>query len=83
MNVMRAGAVMFIIFEQLVIIDLAYNFNETWVEKANKAEDEEGDGAGKKVLGLLLAGSFISVTCSLVAIGFMYHYFAGCDTNTS
>jgi len=83
MNVMRAGAVMFIIFEQLVIIDLAYNFNEDWVQKANKAEDEKGDGAGKKFLGLLLAGSFISVTCSLVAIGFMYHYFAGCETNTS
>lgn len=81
MNIFRAGAVLFVILEQLICVDIAYNLNESWVEKANKAEMEEGEGAGNKWLNSLLAGSAILFSSALVAIGFMYKYFSGCDSN--
>lgn len=81
LNIFRAGAVLFILFNQLVILDIAYNLNESWVEKANETELEDGPGAGRKWLGALLGCAGIFYVGGLVAIGLMYHYFAGCSFN--
>ena len=62
---------------------MAYNLNESWVEKADQAEDDEGNGAGKKWLGALLATCAFLYIGSLVAIGLMYHFFSGCTTNVA
>mmetsp|Transcript_6801 Transcript_6801/g.10166 ORF Transcript_6801/g.10166 Transcript_6801/m.10166 type:complete len:467 (+) Transcript_6801:54-1454(+) len=81
LNIFRVGAIFFMIFNQLIIIDMAFNVNESWVEKSDKAELDEGEGAGKKWLGALLASCAILVLGSLVAIGLMFYYFTGCTTN--
>jgi len=81
MSIFRVGAVFFIIFQQLICIDLAYNMNENWVEKADKVSIEEGEAAGKKWLYALLATCVILYSVSIVAIALMYVYFSGCNTN--
>lgn len=81
--IFRIGAVLFMIFNQLIILDLAFNLNENWVEKADKAELDEGEGAGKKWLGALLLSCAVMIIGSLVAIIFMFVYFTGCDSNNA
>lgn len=78
LNVFRVGAVFFILFQQLVILDLAYNFNESWVENSNVAEEQEV-GSGNKWLIALVSASVILGLGSLTVIGGMYHVFRGCD----
>ncbi len=38
-NIFRAGAVLFMIFNQLIILDMCFNVNESWVAKAGKSAD--------------------------------------------
>jgi len=83
LNIFRVGATFFIIFNQLIVLDLAYNVNESWVAKADKAELDEGEGAGKKWLGLLLFSCALLFLSALVAIGVMYYFFTGCASNTA
>jgi len=80
-NFFRIGAGFFILFQQIIFIDLAYNLNESWVAKADKAEVEEGEGAGKKWLGSLLSLCVFLFFGSLVVIGMLYGYFSGCNTH--
>lgn len=81
--VFRVGAILFMLFNQLVVLDLSYNLNEAWVAKADKAELDEGEGKGKKWLGALLFACAVFFIGSLVAIGVMYAYFTGCATNNA
>lgn len=83
LNIFRIGAVSYIIFNQLIILDMAYNINESCVEKADKAELDEGEGAGRKWLLILIGSSAIMFIASFVAIGLMFHYFSGCKSNTA
>jgi hypothetical protein len=71
------------LFNQLVVLDLSYNLNESWVAKADKAELDEGVGHGKKWLGALLFACAVFFIGSLVSIVIMYAYFTGCATNNS
>jgi len=50
LNIARIGASFFIVYQQIIFIDMAYNWNESWVEKANQADLEEAD-SGRKWLG--------------------------------
>lgn len=81
LNLCRVGAVFFILFQQLIFIDMAYNINESLVEKADQAEIDEGPGEGKKWLYTLLSLCALFFTGSFVSIGLMYKYFDGCGTN--
>lgn len=83
LNIFRVGGAVFIVFYQLIILDMAYNINEACVEKADKAELDEGEGAGKKWLGALLFSSAFLFISSLVVIGVMFHLFTGCTSNTT
>jgi len=83
MNIFRVGAVLYILFNQLIILDLCYNLNESWVEKAEQAEIEEGVGEGRKWLGALLSLCLLLYIFCFVAIGLMYGYFSGCRENTA
>jgi len=80
-NIFRVGAVFFIFLQQIIFVDLAHNLNESWVAKADKAELEEGEGAGKKWLYSLLGLCAILFTGSIVVIGFLFKYFGGCGIN--
>jgi len=49
----RIGGAFFIVAQQLHLVDMAYNWNNAWVEKHNQAEVEEM-GSGKKWLTAIL-----------------------------
>lgn len=81
LQIARIGATLFIIFDQVIIVNVAYNWNESWVTKANVADNEEEDGAGKKWLGAILFSCILLFIGSIVAIGLLFHFFWGCQTN--
>lgn len=83
LNAFRVGGVIFMVFNQLIILDIAFNVNEHCVKKADQAELEEGEGAGKKWLGVILVSSVFLILASLASIGVMYHYFGGCSDNNA
>mmetsp|Transcript_13009 Transcript_13009/g.23584 ORF Transcript_13009/g.23584 Transcript_13009/m.23584 type:complete len:299 (-) Transcript_13009:739-1635(-) len=74
------GAIIFVLFQQLILIDVAYNWNESWVAKANALEEEK-PGTGRKWLGALLACCLFLLIGSIVAWVIMYVYFTGCPDN--
>lgn len=81
LNIFRVGGVIFIIFNQLIYLDMAFNINESCVYKADQADLDEGEGAGRKWLIALLVSSAFMYISSFVAIGFMYKFFTGCQSN--
>jgi hypothetical protein len=80
-NIFRSGAVLYMIFNQLIILDICFNLNESWVEKADQADIEEGLGAGKKWLGALISLCVVLYIASFTSIGLMYAFFGGCGNN--
>mmetsp|Transcript_33257 Transcript_33257/g.48880 ORF Transcript_33257/g.48880 Transcript_33257/m.48880 type:complete len:485 (+) Transcript_33257:113-1567(+) len=80
MNIARVGGAIFIIVQQIILIDLAYNWNDSWVEKSNQAEQEE-PGSGKKWLAAILVSCAILYIGSIVGIGILFYYFQGCAIN--
>lgn len=82
MNVARIGGVFFILLQSIIFIDMAYNWNDAWVERSNQAEAEEA-GSGKKWLYAILMACTILFVGSLVVIGLMFHFFGGCPINNA
>lgn len=80
LNIARIGASFFIVYQQIIFIDMAYNWNESWVEKANEAELEE-TGSGRKWLSAILVSCGVLFIGSFTIIGLLYHFFQGCVTN--
>jgi len=83
--VARIGGAMFIIFQQIILIDVAYNWNDAWVANADE-DDLQEYGSGKKWLIALVLSAVILFVGSFVAIGYFYHYFSGadgCSSNTA
>ncbi len=80
-NIFRVGAILYMIFNQLIILDLCFNVNDSLVEKANKADIEEEPGAGKKwLITLIVMSASLYILC-FVGIGLMYVFFRGCFIN--
>lgn len=77
----RVGACFFILIQQIILVDVAFNWNESWIEKADKAEIDEGTGKGKKWLGAILFSCFVLFAGSFSGIVVLYVYFGGCQTN--
>jgi hypothetical protein len=82
LNIARIGAIVFVGLQQLVIIDMAYDWNESWVGKADAAEADE-EGSGKKWLYAILASCAILFTVSIVSIILIIIHFTGCETNNA
>jgi len=82
LNIARIGGVLFIALEQIIILDMAYEWNDSWVTKADSAEAEEA-GSGKKWLTAILFSCAILFVCSFVSIVLMFAYFSGCATNNA
>jgi len=82
LNIARIGGILFILVQQIVFVDLAYNWNDSWVERSNAAETEES-GSGKKWLVAILVSASILFTGSIVAWGLLFHFYGGCPTNTA
>ncbi|KAL7455695.1 hypothetical protein ACHAWC_007229 [Mediolabrus comicus] len=79
--VARIGSICFILLQQIILVDIAYNWNESWLEKADKAEIDQGTGKGKQWLGAILFSCFILFSLSLAGIIILFVYFGGCPTN--
>lgn len=79
-HISRLGATVFIVIQQIILIDLAYNWNESWVGKADACDRLEwGSGA-------VWLRATIGVCCAFylvvfVGIGLLYHWFKGCGSN--
>eukprot|EP01082_Thalassiosira_pseudonana_P011815 g10325.t1 g10325 contig4:1649201-1650689(-) len=81
LNVARTGSAMFTLFQQLILVDIAFNWNESWLAKADQAEIDEGAGNGRKWLAAILASCAILYIGSIAGIIIMYVVFGGCSTN--
>lgn len=79
--VARVGSVIFVLLQQLVLVDIAYNWNASWLDRSDAAEMEEGPGKGKKWLGAILVSCGVLYAASLAGIITMYIHFGGCSTN--
>lgn len=82
LNIARVGGFVFILFQQVVFVDLAHNWNDGWVERSDKAEADE-TGSGKKWLMAILVSAAILFITSMVGWGLLFYFFAGCATNTA
>ena len=84
LTIARIGAVIFILFQQIVLVDIAHNWNDGWVVRADHA-DTEHSGAGKKWFIAIVVSAGLLFVSSLVGWGLLYAYFGGttsCTTNT-
>lgn len=81
LNVARVGAVLFVIIQQVIFVDLAHNWNDGWVIKADQAESQES-GSGKKWFGAILFSAASLFILSITAWGLMFHFYGGCQENT-
>jgi len=80
MQMSRVFAALFVVVQQIIFIDIAYNWNESWVIKSNEAEAAEA-GTGNKWLGAILAACGILFAAAITGIGLLFGYFRGCGTN--
>jgi len=80
LNVARVGGVLFILLQQIIIIDMAYDWNDSWVAKADAAESEEM-GSGKNWLGAILFSAFSMFALAIAGLVVMYIHFTGCTSN--
>lgn len=78
----RIGAMVFVVIEQIILIDLAYNWNDAWVGKADACDRLEW-GSGAKWLKATIAACAIFYVLSFVGIGLLYHVFGGCSGNNA
>ncbi len=69
----RILAFFYVILQQIILIDFAYNWNDSWVNKA----EEHG---GNKWLIILLVTCFVLIGGSYSAIGVMFWQFGHCDS---
>lgn len=82
LNIARIGGILFILFQQVVFVDLAYNWNDGWVEKSNLAESEE-IGSGKKWLVAILVSVAFLFLLSITGWILLFYFFGGCGTNVA
>lgn len=82
MHLSRVGAMIFIVIQQIILIDLAYNWNDSWVGKADSCDRLEW-GSGAKWLRATIAVCLLFYVLSFVGIGLLYHFFDGCGGNTA
>jgi hypothetical protein len=80
LNIARIGAIFFILFQQVVFVDMAHNWNDGWVEKSDQAESEE-PGSGKKWLMAILASAVFLFVVSIVGWALLFYFFKGCRIN--
>ena len=77
----RVGSVFFVLLQQIILVDVAFNWNESWIANSDKAEIDEGTGKGKKWLLTILFSCFVLFAGSFAGIIILFVYFGGCPTN--
>lgn len=77
----RFGATAFVLLQQVILIDVAYNWNEDWVDRADQA-DRLDYGTGGVWLRAIVGTCAAFYTLSIVGISLLYRYFDECPENT-
>jgi len=80
LNIGRVGAVGFICLQQLIIIDVAYSWNDNWVQRGDAAESEEM-GTGRKWFGAILFSAFAMFLMAIGGLVVLFMEFTGCASN--
>jgi len=75
-------AAVFILIQQVILIDVAYNWNDHWVEKSTAADDVDW-GSGVVWLRAIIGVTTALFAASLTGIIIMYQHFTGCGENTA
>jgi serine incorporator 1/3 len=76
----RLGATVFVLLQQVILIDLAYNWNEDWVDRADQY-DRLVYGSGNTWLRAIVLTCAAFYTSAFVGIVLLYRYFDGCAEN--
>eukprot|EP00978_Attheya_sp_CCMP212_P008960 scaffold21146_cov54-Attheya_sp.AAC.3 len=79
----RMGATVFVVLQQVILIDVAYNWNESWVEKAN-VSDSMDYGSGRRWLQAILGMCALLYSTAFGIIIWLYQNFMEdhCPGNT-
>jgi len=72
----RLGALCFVVLQQIILIDVAYNWNEDWVERATES-DRLSFGSGSNWLHAIVGICVTLYTTCLVCVGVMYAHYTG------
>lgn len=68
----RVASVLFLVLQIVAMIDFAYNWNNSWREKAEKAEADGGSGKGWLALILAAAGGMFLFTLGGIILLFAF-----------
>jgi hypothetical protein len=79
-HVSRALSLVFIIIQQIILIDLAYNWNDNWIGKADMADRLQW-GSGAVWLRATLGVCALFYILAFTGIGVLHYYFSGCIMN--
>jgi len=77
----RFGAAAFVVLQQVILIDVAYNWNDDWVERANEA-DRLAYGSGSGWLQSIVGVCVGFYSAALIGIVYLYDNFSDCSGNT-
>lgn len=72
----RIAAGIFVVLQQIILIDVAYNWNDDWVERANES-DRLSFGSGSGWLHAIVGVCVTLYVTSLTSIGLMYKHYTG------
>ena len=72
----RFGASIFVVLQQIILIDVAYNWNDDWVERANEA-DRLSYGSGSNWLHGIVGICVTLYTSCLLSLGYLYAQYTG------
>lgn len=77
----RFGAAVFVLLQQIILIDVAYNWNDDWVERANEA-DRLAYGSGSSWLQAIVGLCVAFYSSAIIGIGLLYTNYDDCAGNT-
>jgi len=79
-NIARGVVAVFILFQQIILVDIAHNWNDGWVERSSEAETEDSGSGQKWLTAIIVSAAFFFLT-SVVGWGLLFSYFGGCAIN--
>lgn len=79
----RVGAFLFLLLQQIILVDFAYQLNETLLEWDNAESGSSSDEMCTRWKGLLLTLSIGTYLASITGIILMFVYFTGCTDNNT
>jgi len=81
-TLLRLCAATFVLVQQVILIDVAYNWNDAWMEKSSAADDVDW-GSGVFWLRSIIAATAGLFVASITGIVLLYVHFTGCWENTA